>query len=1265
MFSQKLKSLTVNSLGTDAQHLGRILDVKYISELDMYIVAGDFTSFNGFLSQNLVFLDGALNPIANSGLQSCDGPINSIEFVKNSPTNYSLWIGGAFNTFQLNNTGTILNRNLIAELTLTITNASPVSFSTSVQIFNPIPLGSGTVVNDIEYLEWSTNKRLIVGGLFNEVTDFNSSSTILSTSNLCSVNLNTTQRTRSVSSNSAMNSQIYSIEEIPGSLGRFVYSTSQIINSKTTNSKTYLCSAGSLNTNISSFDHKSPSLATIFTNYASPRIVLNGNQIHRNDQMHFIGFEGLNPEKPRRTSVTLNALSNGFINFDPHIEDYLPNNIQYYNESAYSTSPFLNDFLNPYCYHPQILTLSKYDQSNNRSGFGYLGATTSLDLDYDTTKLYKQDELIISGKYLFYTSPNLIGLSSYYTVTDPNGGSLGRIAVGTAPTANIIALENPVTPRQNMAVFCLEPKKINQFINPDIEICSGNELSYTVNKSQFANGYLWNFSGSGMLKVKSSPSNAYENFNLNYNTIDSIIYVQVQDGFTGGVLTVRPYLFCNGVNDTIYGNSLSISLSAAPLPNLQLADSLSLNCLEDTLHLVASSSTPNVSYTWENEFDSIINNDSIQLSLTSVTSVTFPRYFIATIKENSGNMCSTSDSVFVDRSVIAPELALNSSLPIWNCYTDSLQVTVTDTNGLAPELPIIYAWNYLDSTYSIPDMLTITNPNDSIAFLATYASNGCKDTAQFFISADLQPPVQQIEGFSFGFQTVGTITCSNDSLLVVLADYNGIDSDNFWIYQGDTIQDSLWVTINDPSYIIADSINANLVTVTIDEYRFNPTNGCSNFNALAAVIFDVKHPSVIPYTGTNSLTCSDTALQLYHTPTFGITNQGWLLPNGTSNNADSIIATSAGNYVYAVEGANGCLNYDTVNVIQTTDLLFVSQPDTLVCPGSNFSLSAQAIGPGTMTYSWSNGLQTTSPNGIGGVDTLFIVQASNGLGCSGVDSLFARVTAPIEATFEAFSSCGAGGFIQVDSIYGGAAADINDYLFAFNGETFSSNYSFPVPELGTYPLLIKDTLNCEYAFQTTITGVIQTPEANFLVSTYNQIGDTIALVNITDFSGFDGVFWTFPANLDVVSSYDSIAIFTAADSGWYNIEFTGYILDTSVSPADTCFYPFQKTVYFGNYAINYGDSVVDNSISNVILFPNPINAGQAQTVTLSFTIASLQHYEVLFVSSNGSVFPSVSDEGDEVGEVVRTFNLPALAAGTYVFHILAEYGAKQVKLIVQ
>jgi len=70
-------------------------------------------------------------------------------------------------------------------------------------------------------------------------------------------------------------------------------------------------------------------------------------------------------------------------------------------------------------------------------------------------------------------------------------------------------------------------------------------------------------------------------------------------------------------------------------------------------------------------------------------------------------------------------------------------------------------------------------------------------------------------------------------------------------------------------------------------------------------------------------------------------------------------------------------------------------------------------------------------------------------------------------------------------------------------------------------------------------------------------------------------------------------------------------------------------------------------------------------VTLSFTIASLQHYEVLFASSTGSVFSSVADEGDEVGEVVRTFNLPALAAGTYVFHILAEYGAKQVKLIVQ
>lgn len=848
--------------------------------------------------------------------------------------------------------------------------------------------------------------------------------------------------------------------------------------------------------------------------------------------------------------------------------------------------------------------------------------------------------------------------------------------------------------RTGLAVICLEPenpKPMNNlwdvsvaFPNPqpfelDTIVCAGNIKAYTVPPVNYANGYKWTFSGSGV-KYYFANNTSYtptetdfvnaSNNDLNgsvYSTAPTAnkIWLMFDESFTGGSLKVEPFSTCNSSTDYLLAKPSTTTLVLAPLPDIQLEDSLVLNCLNDTLDLVVSSLTPNISLSWVNENGNTVTNDSIQLVLNNVQSVSFPRYFQATVKQNTGNMCVVKDSVHVNRSVIKPQMTLQGSLPIWNCYTDSLQITIVDTNSLAPESAVISSWSVANGSYSGSYPLTLHNPQDPIWFLATYLSNGCVDSSQFTLSTDLVPPIQQIAGYSSGFQQVGTITCTNDSLLVVLSDYNSVNSDNFWIYEGDTIQDSLWISATDMSYSISDTTGANLVTITIDEYRINPLNGCSTFGALAAVVFDIRKPNITNYSGINTLTCSDSQLLLDHVPTFGVPAQGWLLPNGTLNNSSTIVINSAGEHIYVVEGINGCLNTDTVQVEQTNQLLFESSMDTLVCPGVPFTVIASAIGTGTMSYSWSNGIQTIMPNGVGGIDSIFIVQVTNGSGCLGIDTLMARITSPIVATFEAFSSCGSGGFIQVDSISGGGASNLSDYLFAFNGGAYSTNYNFPVSQIASYPLLIKDTLGCEYSFTTEITGVIQTPGVNFLVSTYNKVGDTIALVNISDFSDFDGVFWTFPSGVDLVSSYDSVAIFTAIDTGWYQIQFTGYLIDTSANPVDTCFYSYDKYVYFGNFAMNFGDSVVDNSIGNVQIYPNPIEAGQSQTITLSFDIASLQQYEVLFTTSLGEILPYIADEGTAQGTIVKSYNLPPLASGTYLIHILAEYGAAQIKLVVQ
>lgn len=1219
LFSQILKNVTIHLNGS-----GQIADVKYIPAIDKYIVVGNFTSIDGTPATNIALLDADFN-YAAATFPPINNQIKAVE-VHGS----SIYIGGSFTTV-----------NGVPQLGLAKLNISGPVFNaytfTHVPSFQPITnIGYFETVSDMDY---NGGEIVAVGSFYD-----NPREGILAFSAQTGNLLNKFSGDNGIWGQEGDPSYCGLTQKVEKVGPNYVASGNRMAN------PLYEPNYAPLMTfNYSSGTQISGNTKPSYYNLVSGQANRNFSLCPINDSIVFtkIGFGA------QYSLGALNTLNTVYYPVGLVGINCLDHAFEFYNGHFF----YLNTANN---------SIQKASISSTGSGNGtvfQLNNLSSFPVNTSVAATCVVDMYHVVKNFLFVSSDNLATVS-------------GQTRTGLA----VICLEpENAKPMNNLwdAPMTLPP-------NPppfelDTVVCAGNIKAYTVPPANFAKGYKWTYNGPGVKYIIATSASGIPTENdfltATNNDLNGSIYedgafaykiwLRFDESFTGGQLKVEPYSLCNTNSDYLLSKPATTTLVLAPLPDLTVADSLMLTCLNDTVNLVASSITPGVSFSWLNENGTTVNNSSIQLTLSGVQSVSFPRYFTATVSQNSGNMCKVRDSVFVDRSVIKPEMILNGSLPIWNCYSDSLQIEVIDTNSLAPELPVVISWNESSNDFSNANPLTIYSDTASIIFIATYPSNGCVDTTQLTLSTDLTPPVQQINGFSSGFQQVGTITCTNDSLLVILSDYNSINTDNYWIYQGDTLPDSVWVTASDLSYQEADTLGANLVTVTIDEYRINPLNGCSTYGPLAAVVFDIRQPAVIAYNGPASLTCSADELILEHVPTFGISNQGWLLANGTSNGADTLVVSGSGEFYYRVEGTNGCLVTDTIQIQQTNELLFASAMDTLVCPGTPFTMSAVAIGPGTMTYSWSDGTQTITPNGIGGEDSVFIVQAENGQGCVGVDTLMAHITSPISATFEAFSSCGSGGFIQVDSIYGGAAADLSDYLFAFNGGAYSTNYNFPVNQIATYPLLIKDTLGCEYAFTTEITGVIQNPGVNFLVSTYNQVGDTIVLVNISDFSDFDGVFWTLPSGVEMISSYDSIAIFTAADSGWYQIQFTGFLIDTAANPADTCFYSFDKYVYFGNFAMNFGDSAVDNSISNVQLYPNPISANQSQSVTLSFNIAGLQHYEVIFTSSLGEVLNSISDEGTAEGDIVKTYNLPPLASGTYLIHILAEYGAAQIKLIVQ
>ena len=79
-----------------------------------------------------------------------------------------------------------------------------------------------------------------------------------------------------------------------------------------------------------------------------------------------------------------------------------------------------------------------------------------------------------------------------------------------------------------------------------------------------------------------------------------------------------------------------------------------------------------------------------------------------------------------------------------------------------------------------------------------------------------------------------------------------------------------------------------------------------------------------------------------------------------------------------------------------------------------------------------------------------------------------------------------------------------------DGTTWQDSTNFPSLAFGTYSIFVQDDLGCIYDTTQLLDGTASSVEMNFVASTYNEEGDTIVLVNVTDFTGLDSISWTLP-----------------------------------------------------------------------------------------------------------------------------------------------------------
>lgn len=811
-------------------------------------------------------------------------------------------------------------------------------------------------------------------------------------------------------------------------------------------------------------------------------------------------------------------------------------------------------------------------------------------------------------------------------------------------SSNALSSVNGST-RTGLAIFCLEPRDAEPFTSFDNTACEGDFSLYSIPQAQFADGYRWTYTGTGAMyrTVGSStwlPLSTHTLSGANMNAIE--VYFPI--GATGGTLSVEPFSVCNTATDYQFAQGQSDVISVNPVPDITLAPTHTLNCYSDTTLIVAQSSVSTVNFSWLfNNGGGTSNNDTILI--TENNSMGFVGDYIVTVT-NYLTGCVNRDTTYFSFDLTANQIDANlttTTPPVWTCSTTSMTVSSNQTNYN------VY-WTNTAGT-SFPDPFTITSvPNGVVYNLhGIQISNGCPTQDQFgAFSVNMVQAEGTLVGYNYanGGTPVDSLSCNNPSITIqcaVTAPF-AANSTAQWLDGSGTPTGSDLLTLTEQ--------DANGSNVIVRQFQtINNDNGCTDmFNV--QVLSNFSLPSVGSLAD-QTLNCSQSEVLLTH-PMNGSANmiEGWLDGTGTQTNADTLLVTSTGEYYYQVlNTVNGCSNTDTVSVVQTLDLLLDMPTDTLICPNQTVTIAPTVIGnTETPSYTWSTGSSNPSETGTGGVDTELIVTVSTPSGCSGTDTTLILITTPATISVTPYVAC-TDGSLQITNVIGGAGNN----QYSIDGITWTDSTNFSGLPFGTYTVSVQDDLGCIYDTTALLDGTAQSVEMNFAASTYNEEGDTIILVNITDFTGLDSVAWNLPPTANVVYVSDSIAILSMATGGWYDVELIGYL-------DGNCEFSYVNPVFFGDHAPFFDDSTNFNGIQNYQVYPNPLNTAVSNTITVDIEFGKTQNYTILVTNTLGQPIPSMSITS--VGEIVsHQLTFPTgTAAGTYRVHIIADYDARQEQI---
>jgi len=767
--------------------------------------------------------------------------------------------------------------------------------------------------------------------------------------------------------------------------------------------------------------------------------------------------------------------------------------------------------------------------------------------------------------------------------------------------------------RTGLAVYCLPPHDARNMTISNNTICAGDtSITLTTIGSKYAADYVWTYSGVGAtISGSGTPVNGSAYIGGASITVDFSALA------TGGTFSVTPRSFCG-----LTANTVTKIVTINPIPDVSIVPPDSLNCVVDSVLLVAQSTTPGVTYEWA---------DPLSAGTTFTTDSIYGLADSAYVVEvNSPFGCTNRDTARVIIDTVPPTI---------NPLPQNLILTCADPtvvlNGSTINLNDSLFWTIGNSSGADTANPFTVDVATSYVLHAIDLDNGCESEASIPVGSNVSAPnIYVLEQPTIPGLILNTITCDSSSY-----DYT-ITSD----------------TANTVAYWTSPDTMANygdVFTFTssgfFDAVATDTSNGCSNYYQVFIAI-DTASPNAILPPATN-INCSSDSVTLNGSSGVAWATIEWSGP-GLVSAPNPITVINQGWYSLLVtDTTNGCTALDSVEVSYIPEITVDLQNDTLVCDGADVPLAANYIGNATLsgiTFSWSNGLTDSVASYTGGTDTIAILEIFGSNSCYGTDTVRISIPEAPTANVATFKPCGQDDNGQITlSMIGG----LPPFTFSIDtGQTFQAAPLFTDLAIGDYLLRVSDSLGCFYDFTASIddSSAVQTPL--FLVSTYSTGGDTLVCVDVS-IPPTDSSTWTFPPGVIVIDNNPVSPMIILPDTGEYVITMNGYY--------GPCLFSSSQTVYSELFDSLAATPVNDNGLKSILLYPNP-NTG---SFTAEVEFFKKQQVVLLVQDMLGNTY-HYTQYGD-TDLVIENISLGTNATnGTYIFKVIGEYDSGYVQFVI-